>query len=154
MDAGGAPVERPVSDRALQRVDVLLSELTELVETARSLPMTSSVMLPREQVLDLLDELREVMPAGLAESRQVLRRRDELLEAAQRRVAAVLAEARTQADYVLAAAAAERERLAGTTEVARAAREHADRTLADLAAVLQRAQLDAERARAALRAEG
>ena len=53
-----------MTDEALRRTDELLSELIEIVETARALPMSTSCVLPRERVLDLLDELREVAAAG------------------------------------------------------------------------------------------
>ena len=59
-------------DRSLRRVDELLTELVELVETARTLPMSSSCVVPRERLLDLLDELREVVPSAVENARHVL----------------------------------------------------------------------------------
>src|SRR5437764_1232987 len=46
-----------------------MTELIEIVETARALPMSTSCVLPRERVLDLLDELREVLPPEMDEAR-------------------------------------------------------------------------------------
>jgi hypothetical protein len=68
-----------MADEALRRADELLSELTEIVETARALPMSASCVLPRERVLDLLDELREVLPPEMDEARTVIATRDRLL---------------------------------------------------------------------------
>jgi cell division septum initiation protein DivIVA len=94
-----------VTDGALRRVDQLLSELVELVETARAVPMSASCVVPREHVLDLLDDLREVMPPEMTESRRVLSQRDQLLSAAhdtteqaKSAAEAYLAEARRGAD--------------------------------------------------------
>jgi hypothetical protein len=80
-----------MTDPALRRADELLTELVELVETARALPMSSSCVLPREHLLDLLDDLRGVMPAEIAESRRIVAQRD-----------SVLSQAREEADRIVA----------------------------------------------------
>lgn len=103
------------TDEALRRVDELLTELIETVETARAVPMSASCVLPRERVLDLLDELREVLPPEMDEARTVIATRERVLkeayenaaEARERAVAeadAVLADARHQAELLLAEA--------------------------------------------------
>ncbi|MFN2518096.1 MAG: DivIVA domain-containing protein, partial [Jatrophihabitantaceae bacterium] len=68
-----------MTDQSLRRTDELLSELVELVETARTVPMSSSCVLPRERVLDLLDELRETMPPEMDQARRVIANRDAML---------------------------------------------------------------------------
>jgi hypothetical protein len=120
-----------MADEALRRADELLTELVEIVETARAVPMSASCVLPRERVLDLLDELREVLPPEMDEARTVIATRDRLLkdayeDAAQTRARAVteadtvIADARHRADQTLAEAEA------GAAETLRAARdEHA-----------------------------
>lgn len=100
------------TDEALRRVDELLTELIEIVETARAVPMSASCVLPRERVLDLLDELREVLPPEMDEARTVIATRDRVLkdayeaaaETRERVVAeadAVIADARNRADVLL-----------------------------------------------------
>ena len=69
-------------DTALRQADELLAEMIELVETARNLPMSASCVVPRERLLDMLDELREALPPELEESRKVIAARDGLLHAA------------------------------------------------------------------------
>jgi hypothetical protein len=78
-----------VTDDALRRVDQLLTELVELVETARAVPMSASCVVPREHVLDLLDNLRDVLPVEMEEARRIAATRD-----------AVLAQAAAQAERV------------------------------------------------------
>jgi cell division septum initiation protein DivIVA len=98
------------SDATLREADTLIAELIELVETARSLPMSSSCVVPRERVLDLLDELREVLPPELDESRKVIAARDTLLHNAVTEAAETRKAATDAADAVLADAAANAER--------------------------------------------
>ncbi len=91
-----------MTDEALRRTDALLTELIETVETARSLPMSSSCVLPRERLLDLLDELREVMPPEMSEARRVIAHRETVLREAQEAAAATRQQAVNEADTVMA----------------------------------------------------
>src|SRR4051794_1250004 len=93
------------TDESLRRTDELLSELIDLVETAQALPMSSSCVLPRERVLDLLDELREVLPPEMDAARTVIARRDKMLQEGYETAAATRERAVLDADAVLADAA-------------------------------------------------
>jgi hypothetical protein len=121
-----------MTDHTLRRTDELLSELVELVETARTLPMSASCIVPREHTLDLLDDLRDALPPEIVEAREVNARRDELLQLAGDAAIRTRQQATEQADAILADAThraeslladAER-RAAAITEAAQ--REHAD----------------------------
>jgi hypothetical protein len=91
-----------MTDEALRRADELLSELIEAVETARALPMSASCVLPRERLLDLLDELREVLPPEMDEARTVIATRDRLLKDAYELAADTRDRAVSEADTVIA----------------------------------------------------
>jgi cell division septum initiation protein DivIVA len=131
------------NDQALRRTDELLSELIETVETARAVPMSASCVLPRERILDLLDELREVLPPEMDEARTVIATRDRVLKDAYsaaaelrehavadadavladagHRAEAVLADADEQAAGIISAAQSEHGRLVAATTVHQAA---------------------------------
>jgi cell division septum initiation protein DivIVA len=159
-----------MSELSLKRADELLTELVELVETARTLPMSSSCVLPRERVLDLLDELRETLPVEIDEARRVIGNRDELLHNAyteataareqatsdaqtvltdaEQRAAQLVHDAEVQAHEILEAGRAEHGRLVSATGVHQAAaaaaaelRQAAERYDAEV-----RAQADAQQA--------
>src|SRR4051795_4947450 len=143
-----------------------MTELTEIVETARAVPMSTSCVLPRERVLDLLDELREVLPPEMDEARTVVATRDRVVKEAHEAAAAtrqravveadavladathhaeqVVAEADREAEAALAAARAQQGRLVSGTSVHQAAaraatalREDAERFQAQLVAETQ-----------------
>jgi len=103
-------------DTILRRADEMLAELIELVETARNLPMSSSCVLPRERVLDLLDELREVLPPELVESRKVIEARDTLLHNAFTEASDTRQQAAEQADAILADAGHQSEQIIRTAQ--------------------------------------
>jgi len=101
----------------LSRSDELLTELVELVETARTLPMSSSVVVPRERVLDLLDELREVLPPETAEARKVVAARDALLNDAHNDALAARETATAAAELMLVDGRARADELVHNAEV-------------------------------------
>ena len=134
------------SGDALRRVPDALDELVALVESARALPLSASCVLPREHVLDLLDELRAALPRALEDAREVLVARQELLGQARDRrdrvtddahaeADRILVEAQERSDQMLAGARAEAERLVSAEAEARgiveAAEDRAERLRAD-----------------------
>ncbi|MFL6128987.1 MAG: hypothetical protein ACJ73E_07965 [Mycobacteriales bacterium] len=96
---------------AMRRVPDALDELVALVESARALPLSASCVLPREEVLDLLDELRAALPGALEDARAVLAAREELLGQARDRRDRASGEARAEADRLVTGARAEADRL-------------------------------------------
>jgi cell division septum initiation protein DivIVA len=142
-----------MTDHDLARADEVLTELMELVETARTVPMSASCMVPRERTLDLLDSLREVLPVEIIESRQIVARREEMLADAEHEAARVRSDARTSADSALADATAEAETLVTAARVkAHELVEEGEREQASLVAaatVHAAAQRDAEELSAA-----
>ena len=108
---------------SLRRVDELLVELVETVETARAVPMSGSCVVPRERTLDLLDALHESFPAELTEARQVLAQRDALLADANQVAAQVVADAEVRAHEIMEAGRAEHAELVSASRVHQTAAE-------------------------------
>ncbi|MDQ1745116.1 MAG: hypothetical protein QOE23_3455 [Pseudonocardiales bacterium] len=96
-----------MTDHTLARADEVLTELVELIETARTLPMSSSCVVPRERTLDLLDALREVLPPELAEARRLVAQRDRMLSEADGLAQQQLQRAQEEAGATTAAAQAQ-----------------------------------------------
>jgi hypothetical protein len=123
------------TDEALRRSDELLSELIEVIETARALPMSASCVLPRERLLDLLDELREVLPPEMDEARTVIATRDRVLKDAYETAAEARARGVAEADTIISDAEHRASQLraeaeAAAAETVRAAREEHGRLVA------------------------
>jgi cell division septum initiation protein DivIVA len=106
-----------MTDQSLRRADELLVELVELVETARTLPMSSSCVVPREKVLDLLDELRETMPPEMDQARRLIATRDAMLHEAHEEAATARERAVGAADAILADANQRADELARDADV-------------------------------------
>ena len=97
-----------------------LDDLSSMVENARAMPMSASCVVNRGQVLDLLDEVRALLPDSLAQADDVLADREELLEQARGEAELIVAEARKHAHD-----------LVGEHEIYRAALAEADAVRAD-----------------------
>ena len=117
----------------MYRVFESLDALVTVVEEARSLPMTSNCVVPRGEVLELLDDVREALPGELDDAQDVLDRRDELIDDAVAEAEQTRSSARTEADQLLAEAREEADRLVAE------AREEAEQMVA-------RARHESERA--------
>ena len=96
-------------------VHAKLDDLTALVESAKSMPLSSSCVLPRPELLAAIDAVRQLLPTEIAEAGDVLRDRE-----------AVLDEGRVEADRIIEKANAERARLVSRSEVAIEAKRQAD----------------------------
>ena len=127
----------------MYRVFEALDELVTLCEDARGVPMTTSCVVPRGDVLELLDDVREAIPDELDDAQDVLDQRDKLLLDAAAESEAARTEARTEADRLLAEAREQAEQMIAEAEheaertVSRARREYAE--------VTERAAAEADR---------
>jgi F0F1-type ATP synthase membrane subunit b/b' len=99
-------------------VHAKLAEIRQVVEQARSMPMSASAVVNRAELLQLLDELRDGLSAAFSDAHQVVSDRD-----------AVVDDARKEADQIVADARNERERIVSDTEVFRVAKRRADEVL-------------------------
>ncbi|GAA2225983.1 hypothetical protein GCM10010232_09110 [Streptomyces amakusaensis] len=97
-----------------------LDEIVRTVGSARSMPMSASCVVNRAELLALLEEVREALPGSLAQARELIGGREQLV-----------AEARHEAERILEGARAERGSLVSDTQVARQSQDEADRILAD-----------------------
>ena len=83
-----------------------LDELAVLIEDAKSMPLSASCLVNRAQVLDLIDEIRQLLPESV-------HRADELLADRE----AVVQDGRREADRILERARAESDRMVSEHEV-------------------------------------
>jgi len=98
--------------------EALLRRVAEMISGARPMPLSSSVMINREEVLELLDGAIERLPDELRAARWLLKEREDFL-----------VKTRRDADDILDAARARAERMVQRTEVVKAAELRARQTV-------------------------
>ncbi|MFJ6993219.1 cell division initiation protein [Streptomyces sp. NPDC003090] len=97
-----------------------LDDIVEAVGNARSMPMSASCVVNRAELLAMLEEVRQALPDSLAQARELIGGREQMVE-----------EARREAERIIAAAHAERGSLISDSQIARQSQEEADRILAE-----------------------
>jgi F0F1-type ATP synthase membrane subunit b/b' len=117
--AGEAPSERPPSRRSAgpaPDAEPLVRRVLDLVSGARPMPLSASVMINRDEVVELLEESLDRMPDELRAARWLLKEREEFL-----------AKVRREGEDILEQARARAERMVQRTEVVKAAEQRARR---------------------------
>jgi vacuolar-type H+-ATPase subunit H len=93
---------------------VLIDKLDDLIHNARTVPLTDSVMIDREEIYEILDQMRSTIPEEIKQARWIVKERQEML-----------AEAKTEAERLVAEANEKASRLASEEDVVRLAEKQA-----------------------------
>lgn len=117
-DLGHEEVEPP-GTYAGTDVETILHRVADAIGNARPMPLSASVMINRDEVLELVEEALSRLPEELRAARWLLREREDFLAKVQR-----------EGDDILDAARVRAERMVQRTEVVRNA-QHAARTVLD-----------------------
>ncbi|TFV89047.1 hypothetical protein [Blastococcus sp. CT_GayMR16] len=135
-----------------------VDELTTVIENARSVPMSGSCMVPRDHLLDLLDDLRESLPEDVQAAGAIVEQRTEILQQAQAEAERLTGRTRGESEQLLSTARRQREDLLGTArrqrdELLVRAQAEAEELLADAEAEAERLITEGREHREALIAE-
>lgn len=98
----------------------LLEELETLVETSNRIPMTTKRMVEEDEMMRIIDSIQESLPLELEESRRIVAEKD-----------AVLADAKKQAEDLIAQAKEYISKLTAESEIVKAAQEQANEIIAN-----------------------
>ena len=110
-DSAGPP-------RTAEDVELLLRRVVDLITSARPMPMSASVLVNRDEVVELVEEALSRLPEELRASRWLLRERDDFLAKMGR-----------EGEDILEAARERAERMVQRTEVVRVAQHTARETV-------------------------
>jgi hypothetical protein len=111
----------------------LLLQLRELLDTARSMPLSASVMVNREEFGEILQDAIDGLPDEIRQARWLLKEREEVLQRADREAERIIDVARVRA-----------ERMVERTEVVREARRTAEDVVDEAGRVAAQMRLEAE----------
>ncbi len=112
---------------------VLIDKLDDLVHNAKSVPMTDTVRVDKEEIYDILDQMRATIPEEIKQARWIVKERQEML-----------AEAKKEAERIIRDARERQEQLVSDQEVTRQAERAADDIVEDARAREREIRLGAE----------
>lgn len=104
----------------------LLRRMEELVDNSGRVPLSGKIIVPEDDIYDLIDALKESLPREIEEALRIVRERE-----------AVLDDARKQAEDILRDASSYVDKLASESNVVRRAEEQAEQYMADARKVAQ-----------------
>lgn len=141
-----------------------LDELTVMVEDAKSMPLSASCVLNRAQLLDLIEEIRQLLPESVYRADELLADREAVVLDGRREADRILEQARAQADrmvsehevYLAAVAESNALRTETAAETARMRQEtddYIDAKLATFEITLQKTLQTVDRGRERLRSQ-
>ena len=119
MDVTGEPLETENELDGLS-AEHLIGRALDLVNSAKTMPLSASVLVSRDELVHLLALALDRMPDELREARWLLRERDEFMAEKEREAQALMDEVRAQA-----------ERMVARTDIVRQANRVAQRILDD-----------------------
>jgi F0F1-type ATP synthase membrane subunit b/b' len=110
-----------------------IQQLEDLVHEAKSMPLSSSLLINKEEILELVAEMKEELPEEIKQARWIVKDREELL-----------AKARLEAESLVEQARHEQVKMARQEEVVERAKHEAERLLELADAEGRRIRLEAE----------
>jgi cell division septum initiation protein DivIVA len=112
---------------------VLIDKLDDLIHNAKPVPLTDQVRVDKEEIYDLLDQMRATIPEEIKQARWIVKERQEML-----------AEAKREAERIVKEAHDEQHRLVSEQEVVKQAENHAEDIIEEARAREREIRLGAE----------
>jgi F0F1-type ATP synthase membrane subunit b/b' len=80
---------------------VLIDKLDDLVHNAKPVPLTDQVRVDKEEIYDILDQMRATIPEEIKQARWIVKERQEMLAEAKREAERIVKEARERAEQLV-----------------------------------------------------
>ncbi|HEX2039967.1 MAG TPA: ATP synthase F0 subunit B [Acidimicrobiales bacterium] len=125
--------DRPAGGSTDVEAETLLRRVIDIVSTAKSMPLSASVLISKDEVLELLQDAVDRLPEELRQARRMLKEREDFLAKVQR-----------EAEEILDAARVRAERMVQRTEIVRSAQQTARRTVEEAEDEARRLRHEAE----------
>ena len=114
------------------RIEQEIDDIFEFVESCRMQRLSSTkVVVPKDELYDLLDDLRRDVPEEIKRYQKILRQREEILDDAEQKAAAILSDAQEQYKALVEEHAIMQEAYQQAEITVREANEQADQIIAN-----------------------
>src|SRR5437868_2021387 len=80
---------------------VLIDKLDDLVHNAKPVPLTDQVRVDKEEIYDILDQMRATIPEEIKQARWIVKERQEMLAEAKREAERIVKEARERQERLI-----------------------------------------------------
>ena len=136
----------------------IIDKIEELLDKGKKVPFTSNIMISENEIYEILDELRNVLPEEFRQARWIVKEREGMIEESKRQSDRIIREAKERAEMlvneaeILKNAKRQAENLLSIAEaksrtIRLEAEDYADEKLAGLEAALHKILAAIERGR-------
>lgn len=98
-----------------------------MVKAARRIPMTDRIAMSEQELVELIDQMRTVLPEEIRYAKHVLRQKDQILSEAQSQGDEILRTSRQQAELLIEKEGLLKQSKQQSAEIVRQARDEAER---------------------------
>ena len=117
----------------MEKVDELLAELEDILEQSRTVPFSSKVAVNRDEIYEIIDEIRRKLHEEIRQSRELIKDRNKILIDAQK-----------EADELLDSTKERITRLVDSHEISQQAYEHASQIVDNAKATAKEMRIGAK----------
>src|SRR6476660_10496683 len=105
----------------------LIDRLETMVRAGRRMPVMNKIMMDEQELVDLIDQMRTVLPEEIRYAKHVLREKEQILAEAQAQSEDILRAARQQAEVLIEREGLLKQAKAQADDIRRQAQEEAER---------------------------
>lgn len=111
----------------------IIDRIEELLDGSKRIPFSANILVNGDEIYDLIEELRNVMPEEFKQSRWIVRERENMIEEAKKQAEKIIGDAREKADV-----------LVGETEIMKRATRRSEEMMSTIEARARTIRLEAE----------
>jgi len=115
-----------ISDMRMD-LQYLIDRLETMVRAGRRMPITNKLMMDEQELVDMIDQMRTVLPEEIRYAKHVLREKEQILSDAQAQADDILRMARQQAEVLIEREGLLKQAKTQADEIRRQAQEEAER---------------------------
>lgn len=115
-----------ISDMRMD-LQYLIDRLETMIRAGRRMPITNKLMMDEQELVDLVDQMRTVLPEEIRYAKHVLREKEQILSDAQSQADEILRVARQQAEGMVEKEGLLKQAKQQAEEIRRQAQEDAER---------------------------
>ena len=85
----------------MMRIDELIKEIEEIVNTASGVPLTGKVMVEGEEIINILNDIEACLPDEIKQARWIQSEKDRILSEAKKEYETVVNDAKRHAESLV-----------------------------------------------------
>lgn len=79
----------------------IIKKIEEIIEKSKNIPFSSNIIINENEIFDILDELKNVLPEEFRQARWIVKERENMLEEAKRQSYRMIKEAEEKANILV-----------------------------------------------------